>query len=74
LEDLKKLADHETEHPYLADEIRSQIKAFEQGLCLLGPELSYDAVCESVGYFQGRQKQFKNFKHLYQPKKIEYFS
>ncbi len=74
LEDLKKLADHEDEHPHLADEIRSQVKAFEQGLCLLGPELSYDAVCESVEYFQGRQKQLKNFKHLYQPKIVEYFS
>lgn len=73
-EQLRHLADHEDEHPTLAEEIRAQVKSFEQGLCLLGPELSYDAVCSSVDYFQGRQKQIRHFKYLYQPKVVEYFS
>lgn len=68
IERLRHLADHEDDHPSLAMEIRSQVRAFEQGLCLLGPELSYDAVCSSVDYFEGRQKQFRHFKYLYQPK------
>jgi hypothetical protein len=74
IEKLRHLADHEDEHPTLAEEIRAQVKSFEQGLCLLGPELSYEAVCSSVDYFQGRQKQSRYFKHLYQPKIVEYFS
>lgn len=65
IEELHHLADHEDEHPIFANEIRQQIKAFEQGLCLLGPELSYDAVCASVDYFKGRQNQLKHFKYLY---------
>lgn len=68
IERLRHLADHEDDHPTLANEIRSQVRAFEQGLCLLGPELSYDAVCSSVDYFEGRRGQFKHFKYLYQPK------
>lgn len=72
IEQLRHLADHEDEHPSLAGEIREQVKAFEQGLCLLGPELSYDAVCASVDYFEGRQNQLKRFKYLYQPKALAY--
>lgn len=74
IEKLRHLADHEDDHPALAEEIRAQIRAFEQGLCLLGPELSYDAVCSSVDYFEGRQKQMRHFKYLYQPKVVEFFS
>lgn len=73
IEHLRILADHEDEHPSLAEEIRAQVRSFEQGLCLLGPELSYDAVCGSVDYFTGRKAQFKHFKHLYAPKKTAFF-
>lgn len=69
---LRSLADSEDEHPVLAQEIRERITSFEQGLCMLGPELSYDTMCEAVEYFKGRKTHLNHFKHLYQPKQFIY--
>lgn len=45
----------EYEYPALAGEILSRVRAFEFGLCLLGPEIEHEAVCESLDFFRGRK-------------------
>lgn len=66
LETLRVMADDEEEHPFLADEIRSQIRGFEFGLSLLGPRIDYEAVCEAPGHFEGRKKdlRYARQKHI----------
>ncbi len=57
LDTLRIMADNEQEHPDLAAEIRDQINAFEQGLCLLAARTEYTAVCQSAGHFEGRKAE-----------------
>jgi len=59
LDTLRLMAEDEEEHPNLADEIREQVKAFEFGLCLLGPNTKYEEVCESKEYFLERKNDIK---------------
>lgn len=61
LDTLRQMAEDEQEHPDLAAEIRAQIRAFEQGLCLLGPNTSYDAVCRAEEHVVGRKVE----KHMH---------
>lgn len=55
LDNLRLAAEDEAEHPRLAEEIRAQIKSFEMGLCLLGPNIKNREVCEAEEYFQQRK-------------------
>ncbi len=73
LDELRDVADLEEEHPALSTDIRSHIRSFEEGLCLLGGELSYTAVCETVEYYKGRKDHYRHFKHLYTPQTVAYF-
>jgi len=59
LDTLRLMAEDEQEHPDLAAEIRAQIRAFEQGLCLLAPRTDHAAVCRSVEHFEGRKVEKK---------------
>lgn len=59
LDSLRLMADDEQEHPQLAGEIREQVKAFEYGLCLLGPHVQHEDVKNAELYFQER-KIYKN--------------
>jgi hypothetical protein len=59
LDTLRLMADNEQEHPELASEIRAQIRSFEYGLCLLGPEHQYQAICLSEEHFTGRKLEKK---------------
>ena len=63
LDTLRRMADDEQEHPELASEIRAQIRAFEYGLCLLGPEHRYEAVCLAEEHFAGRREEKKMRMH-----------
>lgn len=58
MEHLSNMADEEQEYPHLATEIRSQIRGFEFGFSLLGPETQYDAVCLAAEHFHGRKAEF----------------
>lgn len=55
LNSLRLVADDEQEHPQLAEEIRSQIKGFEYGLCLLGPHTKHEDVLNAELFFQERR-------------------
>jgi hypothetical protein len=57
LDSLRQMADEEQEHPELATEIRSQVRSFEAGLCLLEQETRYEAVCNAEEHFIGRKKE-----------------
>lgn len=60
LEELSAIADAESDYPALALEIRSQIRHFEFGLCLLGPEINHESVEKSVEFFVGRRHDLKH--------------
>ncbi|OGH71117.1 MAG: hypothetical protein A3C90_01535 [Candidatus Magasanikbacteria bacterium RIFCSPHIGHO2_02_FULL_51_14] len=64
LDSLRQTADREQEHPELAAEIRAQIRAFEYGLCALGPRIDYDAVCRADEHFEGRRQEKKMYRSL----------
>jgi hypothetical protein len=74
LHELEKLAAREEDHPTLANEIRARVKGFEQGLCLLGPELSYEAVCSSVEFFKGRKQELNRLKGINLTTDIDFYS
>lgn len=63
LQDLRLMADKEKDHLELAHEIRAQAKAFEHGLCLLGPPHHYDEIFNAEEYFLGRKKD-KNYSFV----------
>lgn len=67
LNHLKELAESEQDHPTLAGEIRSKVEHFEHGLCLLGPELEYDAVCQSPEFFKGRRLELNRLRGIHIP-------
>jgi hypothetical protein len=70
---LRDLADKEQDHPTLANEIRSKIKGFEYGLCLLGPELDYEAVFQSIDFFQGRKHDLNRLRGIHIPGEFYFF-
>ena len=63
LQTLHTMADNEKKHLSLSEEIREQIKAFEHGLCLLGPAHHYNEISGAEEYFLGR-KQEKSFSFI----------
>ncbi len=71
---LRSLADTEQDHPTLADEIRDRVRSFEYGLCLLGPELNYDAVCRAPEFFSERKKHLNHSKGVHTSLKVDFFA
>lgn len=69
---LKKMADAESEHVSLAREIHSRVRSFEQGLCLLAPEIDHDEVSRSVEFFQGRKKDLNRLRGINVPIEFKY--
>ena len=74
LEHLRRLADAEPDHPTLADEIRARVRSFEYGLCLLGPEFNYDAVCQSVDFFAERKIHLNRLKGIPVPMVVDFYA
>ncbi len=52
---LRLMAEDEEEHPQVADEIRAQIRGFELGLCLLGPNTKYHELLNVDDYIAERR-------------------
>jgi len=74
LKDLRELAQKEQDHPALADEIRERIRMFEYGMCLLGPELSYHSVAESIDFFAGRKMDLNRLRGIETVKEIDFYN
>ncbi|MFZ2189284.1 MAG: hypothetical protein WAV48_00690 [Candidatus Magasanikiibacteriota bacterium] len=55
LETFRSMAEDEEEHPRLADEIRAQVRSFEFGLCLLGPNTELVHVINAHEHFAERK-------------------
>lgn len=55
LESLKLTAEDKEEHPQVADEIRAQVRGFEFGLCLLGPNTKYCELLNADDYIAERR-------------------
>lgn len=55
LESLRLMAEDEEEHPQVAGEIRAQIRGFEFGLCLLGPNTQYHELLNVDDYIAERR-------------------
>lgn len=52
---MKVMADEEQYHPILAGELRAKIRAFESGLCALGPSFGIDEVANALEFFVERK-------------------
>jgi hypothetical protein len=74
LEELKSLADSEKDHPSLANDMRAQIRGFEEGFCLLGPEPHFEAICQSVDYFKGRKEHLSRLKGIHLPLEVDFYA
>lgn len=74
VQQLRDLSDREHDHPSLAREIKARAKAFEYGLCFLGPELEYHDVMGSPEFFGGRKKELNRLKGVHIPLEIDFFS
>ncbi len=59
LDNLRRVAEDEGEHPQLAEEILAQVRAFEFGLCLLGPNTSHHQLLNIDDYFEERRSTKK---------------
>ncbi len=73
LNGLRELAENEQDHPTLAGEIREQVRSFEHGLCLLGPELRYDAVYNSLEFFHGRKAELNRMRGIHETMEIDFY-
>jgi hypothetical protein len=59
LDVMREMADQEQEHPKLAEEIRDHVRTFELGLAAIGPESSYQELCDNHDHFVGRKQDLK---------------
>ncbi|MBI5729422.1 MAG: hypothetical protein HY983_04270 [Candidatus Magasanikbacteria bacterium] len=73
LEQMNDLAEAEQDHPALADQIRARVRAFEYGLCFLGPEIGSEAVCQSVGFFAGRKHELNRLRGIHQTQQVDFY-
>ncbi|HRY36673.1 MAG TPA: hypothetical protein P5230_02185 [Candidatus Magasanikbacteria bacterium] len=73
LRGLREIAQNEQDHPILADEIRERIRMFEFGMCLLGPELNFHAVSQSVDFFAGRKMDLNRMRGVETVKEIDFY-
>ena len=64
LADLRQTAEAMSDHPALADEIRSKVRGFEHSLCGLGPELDCLAVEKSPEFFEGRRAELNHLRGI----------
>lgn len=74
IEGLRELAKSESEHPTLADEILDKIRHFEYSLCLLGPEIQYEAVCRAHEFFNGRKQELNRLRGINIPMQIDFYN
>ncbi len=73
LDQLRHIAHTEEDHPTLADEIHARVRGFEEGLCLLGPEIEHEEVCQSVDFFHGRKQDLNRLKGINVPLDIDWY-
>lgn len=70
---LKKMAEAESEHENLADEIRAKVRGFEYGLCWLGPDINHEEVEQAIDFFEGRKKDLNRLKGIHTPLEVDFY-
>ncbi len=70
---MRMLAENEREHDNLVNEIKTKIRAFEYGLCLLGPELGPDEMAKAVEFFQGRRHDLNRLRGIHLPVEVNFY-
>ena len=74
LSELEKLADEETSHPSLADEIRAKVRAFEEGLCSLGPSFSPEEIAQAREFFLERKSHLNRMRGIDEATEVDFYS
>jgi hypothetical protein len=74
LNELNRIAEKESEHDMLADEIKSKVRAFEYGLCMLGPETKHEEVERAVDFFHGRRMDLNRMRGIHKTIQIDLYS
>ena len=72
-EDMKEMAEKESDHPNLANEIRARVRSFEEGLCLLGAELRHEDVEQAVDFFAGRKQDLNRLRGIHVPLEMDFY-
>lgn len=62
---LRNMAESEDDFPSLKNEIHARIKAFEHGLCLLGPEQNHAELPALVDHFRGRKEELRRLSTVF---------
>ena len=74
MESLRDFLKQEEAGSPLAVEIETKIQDFEHGLCLLGRELDYDAVCQAQEFFAGRKAELNRMRGINIPMQIDFYN
>ncbi|MFA6486586.1 MAG: hypothetical protein WCT40_04455 [Candidatus Magasanikbacteria bacterium] len=74
LDELRRFADAEIDHPQLASEVRERVRLFEHGLCDLAPSMDPEAVRQSVDFFAGRRRELSRLRGLHIPLEINFYA
>lgn len=74
LNELNRLAEKESEHKMLADEIKSKVRSFEEGLCMLAPETSHEEIERTVEFFHGRRMDLNRMRGIHKTIQIDLYS
>lgn len=71
---MKEMADEEQYHPILAGELRAKIRAFESGLCALGPSFGIDEVTGALEFFVDRKIHLNMMRGIDKQVSVDFYS
>ena len=74
LESLRNFVEKEEDGSVLITEINTKIRDFEHGLCLLGTELDFEAVCQVHDFFVGRKKDLNRMRGINTPVEVDFYN
>lgn len=74
LDRLRTLAEGESNHPRLADEINARVEAFEHGLCLLAPEITHSEVEQAHEFFVGRRQELNRLRGIHETIEVDFYT
>ncbi len=74
LNNLRALAQGESNHPTLANEISARVEAFEHGLCHLAPSFEHSEVEEAREFFVGRQRELNRLRGIQNTVEVDFYS
>ncbi len=70
---LRGLAEKESDHPMLANEIIERVRSFEHGLCWLAPGFDHEEVGRAHDFFVGRKQELSRLRGIHNTIKIDFY-